>query len=69
MIFCHEETQIEIAQKSKANFDESRVFDKNAVTEILMASTFWKGEDYHQNYYDKKYDGKTGPVCHVLRTR
>ncbi|MBH48570.1 MAG: peptide-methionine (S)-S-oxide reductase [Halobacteriovorax sp.] len=69
VIFCHDEAQIEVAKKSKASFDESKVFGKNAVTEILMASTFWKGEDYHQNYYDKKYGGRAGPVCHVLRDR
>ena len=31
------------------------------VTEVLPAKTFWKAEDYHQDYYNKK--GST-PYCH-----
>tara|TARA_R110000868_G_scaffold72133_9_gene210435 strand:+ start:635 stop:1129 length:495 start_codon:yes stop_codon:yes gene_type:complete len=69
IIFCHEEEQLEIANKSKTSFDESKVFPTPAVTEILMAATFWRGEEYHQNYYDRKYEGQPGPVCHVLRAR
>jgi len=33
----------------------------NVATEITKASTFWKAEDYHQEYYDTK--GGT-PYCH-----
>jgi len=31
------------------------------VTEVLPATTFWKAEDYHQEYYD--HQGST-PYCH-----
>jgi peptide methionine sulfoxide reductase msrA/msrB len=31
------------------------------VTEVKKASTFWKAEDYHQDYYDHK---GTLPYCH-----
>lgn len=33
----------------------------NVVTQVLPAKTFWKAEDYHQDYYDHK--GST-PYCH-----
>lgn len=32
------------------------------VTQVVEASTFWKAEDYHQNYYMKK---GLQPHCHV----
>jgi peptide methionine sulfoxide reductase msrA/msrB len=31
------------------------------VTEVIPAKTFWKAEDYHQDYYDHK---GTTPYCH-----
>ncbi len=69
VIFYHEDEQQAVAFKSKANFDNSAVFSKPAVTEIERASTFYKGEEYHQDYYLKKYKGGNGPVCHMLRER
>lgn len=69
VIFYHEPEHEEIAKASMTSFNLSGVFPNPAVTEILPAKTFWKGEDYHQNYYAKKYDGKGGPICHTLRAR
>ncbi|MEI6898963.1 MAG: bifunctional methionine sulfoxide reductase B/A protein [Bacteroidota bacterium] len=33
----------------------------NVVTEVKQATTFWKAEDYHQDYYEHK---GTTPYCH-----
>ncbi len=41
---------------------EKKEYD--VATELEKADTFWKGEDYHQDYYEKS--GKT-PYCHFRR--
>lgn len=69
VIFYHEDKQEQVVRLSKENFDKSGVFTKTSVTEIEKASTFWRAEEYHQDYYLKKYQGGQGPVCHLLRER
>jgi len=50
-IFYHNEEQRRLAQKSKEDLDNSNIFDKPIVTEILELSEFYRAEDYHQDYY------------------
>ncbi len=38
----------------------------DVVTELLPAATFWKAEDYHQDYYVKK---KSRPYCHAYKKK
>ena len=52
-IFYHNETQKEIAEKSKQELGQSGKFDKPVVTEIIPAPTFYKAEEYHQKYFKK----------------
>lgn len=68
-IFYHTAEQKEIAIKSKINFDSQKIFKIESVTEITSVSTFYPAEDYHQDYYLKKYQGSDGPICHVLRDK
>ena len=52
-IFYHDETQKEIAEKSKQELDQTGKFDNPIVTEIVPAPTFYKAEEYHQKYFKK----------------
>lgn len=49
-VFYMNERQRTEAEKSKAEV-ATKIWDKPIVTEITAASTFYKAEDYHQNYY------------------
>lgn len=53
-IFYHSDEQKRIAEASKARQTESRKFSRPIVTEITPASDFYKAEDYHQRYLEKR---------------
>ena len=52
-IFFHDESQKEIAQKSKEKLESSGKFSNPIVTEIVPSPTFYKAEEYHQKYFQK----------------
>lgn len=52
-IFYQTEEQEKIARDAKARLEKSGVFDKSVATEILPLTTFFKAEEYHQDYYKK----------------
>lgn len=52
-IFYHDDTQRELAQRSKRELEESGVLPGEVVTEIVPATEFYAAEDYHQNYYQR----------------
>lgn len=51
VIFYHNVTQKEKAEKYKAELDKSGAFDNPIVTALEPAGKFYPAEDYHQNYY------------------
>lgn len=59
-IFYHTDEQKTVAEKVKARVDKSGHFKDPIVTEITKAGTFYKAEDYHQDYFDKNVPNKTG---------
>jgi peptide-methionine (S)-S-oxide reductase len=60
-IFFHTPEQEAAARASKEKLQKSERFPKPIVTEISPAQTFWRAEDYHQQYLAKRGLGS----CHV----
>jgi peptide methionine sulfoxide reductase msrA/msrB len=52
-IYYHNDKQKELAEISKKNLANEKIFDKPIVTPIIPATVFYKAEDYHQDYYKK----------------
>lgn len=50
-VFYHTLEQREAALSSREELRASDRFDKPVVTEVTQADTFYRAEDYHQNYY------------------
>jgi peptide-methionine (S)-S-oxide reductase len=53
-IFYHDAAQQASARGSKTLLDKSGVFKRPIVTEVLAAPEFYKAEDYHQQYFEKR---------------
>ena len=53
-IFVHTPVQQTIAEASKARLDENGRYRRPIVTEITPASTFYRAEEYHQRYLEKR---------------
>jgi peptide-methionine (S)-S-oxide reductase len=63
IILYHSEQQRASAEKSKRDTDASRLWPNPIVTEISPFTTFYKAEDYHQNFYrDNPYQ----PYCRAI---
>ncbi|SFJ07558.1 peptide-methionine (S)-S-oxide reductase MsrA [Thermoflavimicrobium dichotomicum] len=61
VIFYHTPEQKEKAEASKEKLDRSGIFKDPIVTEIVPAKTFYRAEEYHQRYLQKRGLGS----CHL----
>lgn len=52
-VFYHNEYQKQRAEYYKAKLNEEHAFDNLVVTEISPYTSFYKAEDYHQDYYNQ----------------
>jgi peptide methionine sulfoxide reductase msrA/msrB len=52
-IYYHNDEQKRLAEKSKAELEKSRRFNKPLATGVIRAGTFYRAEDYHQDYFKK----------------
>jgi methionine-S-sulfoxide reductase len=55
-IYYQGSEQKKVADDSKDRLEKSKLFDKKIVTEILPFASFYKAEDYHQDYFKKASD-------------
>lgn len=53
-IFVHDDQQRREALEKIAELDASGAFRRPVVTSVEPASTFWKAEEYHQRYLEKR---------------
>jgi len=61
-IFVFDEEQAEAARASKARLEASARFVRPIATEITPASSFWRAEEYHQRYLEKR---GLAAACHL----
>ncbi len=63
IIFYHNENQLSIAKAYKITLNNSGTFKNPIVTLLEPATTFYKAEDYHQNYYN---ENGSAPYCQFV---
>lgn len=62
-IFYRNDRQKEAALRSREKANRSGMFKSGIVTEIVPAKTFYRAEEYHQDYFTKHPENK---ACHSI---
>lgn len=60
-IFYHNDEQKRLAEVSREQLSSSGRYQKPIVTEITLAGLFYRAEEYHQQYFEKRGGGS----CHI----
>ena len=61
VIFFHSPEQEAAAKQTIARLTAEKRFSKPIVTQVVPAQTFWRAEEYHQKYLDKR----GAASCHI----
>jgi peptide methionine sulfoxide reductase MsrA len=62
-VFYHNPDQEKTARQVIQELNDSKVWKKPIVTEVVAYREFYKAEDYHQDYYAKN---SRQPYCRVV---
>jgi len=54
VVFYHSPEQKVAAEQTIARLTAEKKFSKPIVTQVVPAETFWRAEDYHQKYLEKR---------------
>jgi len=60
VVFFHDDDQRAVAEAVRADLDKSGRFSRPIATAVDPATTFWRAEDYHQQYLARR-----GGTCAV----
>lgn len=63
VIFYHDDTQYEIAERVKRQLEKDMVFDSPIVTEIIPALPFYPAEEEHRDFYERNQNQQ---YCQVV---
>ena len=62
MVFFHDDAQRLVAEAAISALEEEKRFKSPIVTQVAPAAPFWRAEDYHQRYFEKR---GIEPTCHI----
>lgn len=52
-VFYHNDEQKKITEALIKDIDAQKIYSSKIVTKVSPITTFWEGEEYHQQYYEK----------------